>query len=316
MTDSNELPKWVLESQEHLNSINPKIEAIKKEAQAEIKRGLEKAQKADSLQQESEYLFRILSQNHDSQYWNDEIITISGTWLANRIESLDTELDIILGYAADAGGIDENYHRQFLSAVSSTDSTAGSAIYLGAGIEKRFLSIEPTYKPVLTDFEPKRLTSREELFEELKSVLDTLGKEFVVMLQGSEIALGLTNPDSLSQAAHSMRDCFQQLLEQLAPSKVVESQPWYKATPGAPGGISRRSRLRYMLYGSGENVDEQAIKQLDVLTDIAKNSLDLCIARAHDHDQSLTREEVLLAIDQGRNALLHVLKQYISFWAR
>ena len=136
------------------------------------------------------------------------------------------------------------------------------------------------------------------------------------MLEGSETALGIDTPDSQSQAAHSMRDCFQQLLEQLAPSKVVESQPWFKPTDGAPGGISRRSRLRYMLYGSGENVDDRTIQQLDELSDIAKNSLDLCIARAHDHDPSLTKEEVLLVIDQARNALLHVLKLYNSFRAR
>jgi hypothetical protein len=71
-----------------------------------------------------------------------------------------------------------------------------------------------------------------------------------------------------------------------------------------------------MLYGSGENVDDRTIQQLDELSDIAKNSLDLCIARAHDHDLSLTKEEVLLGIDQARNALLQVLKSYNNFRAR
>jgi hypothetical protein len=133
------------------------------------------------------------------------------------------------------------------------------------------------------------------------------------MLEGSESALGISTPDSQSQAAHSMRDCFQQLLEQLASSRVVKSQPWFTPTEGAPGGISRRSRLRYMLYGSGENVDARTIQQLDELADIAKDSLDLCIARAHDHDPSLTKEEVILVVDQARNTLLHVLKLYNSF---
>lgn len=316
MTDKNELPKWVLASQDHLKKIIQKIIAIKKEAQDEIKRGLEKAQKADNLQQETEYLTRILSQNHDRQYWNDEIISCSGIWLANRIEALDSEVDGILDYAKTAGEIDENYHSMFLNAVSSTDSSSGSAIYLGAGIEKRFCAIEPAYKPVLSDFEPKRLTSREDLFKELMSILSTLGEKYVEMLKGSESALQSTGPDSQSQAAHSMRDCIQQSLEQLAPSKVVESQPWFEVTPGAPGGISRRSRFRYILYGSGENVDEKVIQQLDDLTEIAKDSLDLCQDRAHNHDPSLTHEEVLLTIDHARNALLYVLKQYINFRTR
>jgi hypothetical protein len=71
-----------------------------------------------------------------------------------------------------------------------------------------------------------------------------------------------------------------------------------------------------MLYGSGENVDDRTIQQLDEQSDIAKDSLDLCIARAHNHDPSLTKEEVLLGIDQARNTLLHVLKLYNNFRMR
>jgi hypothetical protein len=316
MTDENKKPNWVIKSQEHLNNIVPKIDAIKKEGQAEIKRGLEKEKEADKLQNEADYLNRILSQQHDAQYWNDEIVTISGSWMQNRIQSLDNELDDIVGYAKEAGNIGNDYHARFKFAVSSTDSTAGTAVYLGAEIEKRFLVIEPKYSPVLSDFEPERLSSRGTLFQELKQVLEEFGQEYVKMLQGSETALGFTNPDSLSQAAHSMRDCFQQLLEYLAQSKVVASQPWFKPTEGPQDGVSRRSRLRYMLYGSGENMDDKVIQKLDELADITKNTLDLCIARAHDHDTSLTKDEVRLAIDQGRNALLHVLKQYKSFRER
>ena len=133
------------------------------------------------------------------------------------------------------------------------------------------------------------------------------------MLEGSEAALLTNTPDSQSQAAHSIRDCFQQLLEDLAPTKVVESLPWFESTEGAPGGISRRSRLRYMLYGSGENIDDGTIQKLDEVSDIAKNSLDLCIARAHERDPSLTKEEVILVVDQARNALIDVLRLYNSF---
>jgi hypothetical protein len=316
MTNENKKPKWVITSQEHLNNIAPKIDAIKKEGQAEIKRGLEKEKEADKLQNEADYLNRILSQQHDAQYWNDEIVTVSGSWMQNRIQSLDNELDDILGYAKEAGKIGDDYHARFNFAISNTDSTAGTAVYLGAEIEKRFLVIEPEYSPVLSKFEPERLTSRETLFQELKQSLEEFGQEYVEMLQGSETALDLTNPDVLSQAAHSIRDCFQKLIGHLAPSKVVKSQPWFEPTEGAPGGVSRRSRLRYMFYGSGENTDDKTIQQLDELADITKNSLDLCIARAPEHDPSLTKDEVRLAIDQGRNALLHVLNQYKSFRAR
>ena len=89
MTENKELPKWVIVSQEYLESIAPKIDAIKKEGQAETKRGIEKVEDANNLQIEADYLARILSQPHNPQYWNDEIVNITGSWLANSIVSFD-----------------------------------------------------------------------------------------------------------------------------------------------------------------------------------------------------------------------------------
>jgi hypothetical protein len=272
--------------------------------------------RADILQKEADYLAQILSQTHTPTVWNDEIVTISGVQLNNRLGSFDEQMSDILGYTVMAGEAGIDLHTQFISAVSDTDSTSGSAVYLGAGIERRLQVIEPTYEPILVNFELERLTSHDTLFQNLKSVIQPHGEKYIDMLNGSEAALELTNPDSLSQAAHSMRDCFQQLLEQLALSKVVKSQPWFAPTEGAPGQISRRSRLCYILYGSGENIGDKALQHFDELVDIAKNSLDLCIARAHGHDPSLTKEEVLLAIDQARNALLQVLRVYQRHRAR
>ena len=103
MDDENELPNWVSVSQEHLESIIPKITVIKKEGQAEIKRGLEKVNVADNLKQEADYLAQILSQPHALTYWNDEIVTISGNWLKKRLESFDEQLSNILGYTVMAG---------------------------------------------------------------------------------------------------------------------------------------------------------------------------------------------------------------------
>jgi hypothetical protein len=240
MTENKDLPKWVVDSQEHLESIAPKIDALKKEGQAETKRGFEKVKAATNLQIEVDYLAQVLSQEHDSNIWIDEIVTVSGDRLANRIVSLDENLDRILGYTKEGGKIGEEYHSRLLFDVSNTSSSSGTAIYLGASIERRFQAIDPSYVTVLANQEPNRLSSRDTLFQDLKSTLEVFGKDYVTMFEGSETALEIGTPDSQSQAAHSMRDCFQQLLEKLAPSKVVESQPWFQLTEGAPGGISRR----------------------------------------------------------------------------
>jgi len=310
MNDEDQLPKWVKEGQDHFPSINQKIKAVKEEGQAETKRGIEKIQKADELQREVDYLAHVYFQAHDPQHWGDEIVTQSGIMMTNRIKLFDEDLSTIQDYATSAKVVNEDNHRHFLSAVLTSGSSAGTAVYLGASVENRFRAIEPTYKLAPEALEPKRLTSRETLFSDLKSILKPFGEKYVAMLEGSEAASANDNPDSQSQAAHSMRDCFQMLIEQLAPNKVVESQPWFVPVEGPPAGISRRSRLRYMLYGSGENIDDGLIQRFDELADIAKISLDICIARAHEHDPSLTKEEVRLGIDQARNSLVQILELY------
>lgn len=65
MADQDEIPKWAKASLEKIKSISPKIEAIKKEGKAEIRRGLEKVEEADKLRKEVDYLGRVLSQSHD-----------------------------------------------------------------------------------------------------------------------------------------------------------------------------------------------------------------------------------------------------------
>ena len=70
------------------------------------------------------------------------------------------------------------------------------------------------------------------------------------------------------------------------------------------------SRLRYMLYGTGIDLDEDELRRLDEAAEQAKIALDVSIARAHDHDPQLTKDEVELAIDHARFSLLEVLKRY------
>jgi hypothetical protein len=310
VTDNTGLPEWVIASQDRLEKLTPKIQKIKQEGQDEARRGLEKVEIANEIEVEIDYLGRVLTQPHEPELWNDEIVAVSGVRLADRIEALDGEVDQLLGISVEGAKLEKDAHLRFVFSHGDTGTTAGTALYLGAGIERRLLALEPAYTPVMGNHYPPRLGMRDELLRELKDLVTELGAEFVQMLDGSEAALSSSTADALSQAAHSMRDCFQQILERLAPSKVVEAQPWFKATEGAPGGISRRARIRYVLYGSGEGSDEDVIQKLDQLADIAKDTLDICIARAHEHDPSLTVDEVRLAIDQGRHALRRVLILY------
>ena len=176
--------------------------------------------------------------------------------------------------------------------------------YMGAQIERRLEAITPTYKPQLDVSQPEQTGSRQQVYNELAEILQPLDPKYLYMLKGSEEALHRSGADNLSQAAHSMRDLFQQIIEDLAPTNVVKQQPWFKPTPSAPREVSRMSRLRYILYGAGTGFDEREIGQLDEAATSAKNALDLSMARAHDHDPELTSAEVELAIDHSRFSLL------------
>ena len=132
------------------------------------------------------------------------------------------------------------------------------------------------------------------------------------MVQGSEETLFSGAKDSLSQAAHSMRDCFEKVIRELAPSECVKVQPWFLPTPEASDEVSRRSRLRYMLYGSGENIDQLFVKRLDDLAGFALNSLNICIGSAHNHELNATQDQTRLVIDNARYELLIILEAYNS----
>lgn len=303
-------PKWVQASRESVDKIREETGSIRRAGQEEIRMGLEHVTVANNIEREVDYVGRIVFQDHSEEVWNDEVVMASGIHLAGMLDNLSSRAGLLSNYAIASVQAQEEPHGRFVLAVSSTVGSSGSAVYIGAAVESRIHAIQPEYKPYYIDSPPERLTSREQQFKELAEVLAGYDVKFGNMLEGSEAALELESPDHLSQAAHSMQDLFQQLLEHLAPSEVVKSQPWFESTEGAPGGVSRRSRLRYLLYGSGESIDEGIIDQLDITAHAAKQSLDLCIARAHDHDPSLTDDEVRLAIDQARFSLAKVLELY------
>jgi len=306
-------PKWVQTSRESVDEIRVKAGSIRGAGQEEIWMGLEQVTIANNIEREVDYVGRIVFQEHSEEVWNDEVVTASGLQLAGTLDNLNSQAGLLSGYAIASAQAQEEQHGHFVRAVSSTEGSSGSAVYIGAAVERRIQAIQPEYKPFYIDSPPQRLISRGQQFRELAEMLGEYDARFRSMLEGSEAALDLDSADHLSQAAHSMRDLFQHLLEHLAPSEAVKAQPWFELTEGAPGGVSRRSRLRYLLYGSGELIDEGIIGQLDITAHAAKQSLDLCIARAHDHDPSLTVDEVRLAIDQARFSLAKVLELYSEY---
>lgn len=307
---ADQIPEWLLSTRNHIPKAKQHWEAIRAEGLAEIKRGLEVTKIASRRLQELDYLEQTFSQELPASIRRDRVIHPTGVSLAGTVGHYEQVGGRIATFYSNTGQSRQHHHAQFWSAVNSITPTAGTIVYMGAEIEKRIESLAPNYQPVFEVIKPAQISSRLKTFNKLGQILDAYDPKYVHMLKGSEEALYHEGTDHLSQAAHSMRDLFQQLIEHLAPSEVVKSQLWFVATSGAPGGVSRMSRLRYMLYGGGENLNEEELHQLDEAAERAKAALDVSIVRAHDHDPQLTRAEVELAIDHARFSLLEVLRRY------
>ena len=304
------MKNWRDSSRDRAGKLLEKIRDIRKAGLDEAKMGLEKVSIADGLERDTEYIFRVVGLDLPDDVLNDEIVTISGAQLDRSLANLDAQANDLLDYASESVKHQENLHGLFIYSEPMAYSSSGTAVYNAASIESRFQAIIPEYSPTFIEDPPSNLSSRESQFEQLANMLKPYDPKYLNMLNGSEEALNAVAADHLSQASHSMRDLFQQIIEHLAPTEVVKTQPWFELTPGAPTGVSRRSRIRYLIYGTGENVDDEVIRNLDEIADSAKTSLDLCIARAHEHDPSLTDDEIKLSIDQARFSLIKILDYF------
>lgn len=311
MTDNqDQIPQWVLRAREDIQHVKHDVHAIRIAGQADIQRGLETVKAADKRLQEISYLEQVLNQGIPASSWQDEIVHATGMQLGGSIAFIRNDTHRLVGLYGEANRQEQATHTYLSGVTNSTGITSGSIVYMGAQIERRLQVVAPTYTPVLETSLPEQIGTRQQTYQELAEILNRYEPKYIHMLKGSETALRSTAMDNLSQAAHSMRDLFQQIIENLAPANAVKQQPWFKPTSNAPGGVSRMSRLRYILYGSGEMLDEREIERLNDAAERAKDSLDLAMARAHDHDPDLTEAEVELAIDHARFSLLQVLKRY------
>lgn len=305
-----QIPDWLPDLRNNIFKSEQHWENVYAEGEADIRRGLESTKIARQQLQGLRYLKETFRQELPASIWSDEIVNSAGVSLVGTVSFYEHSVRRIATDYNVAGRVQQDAHERFLISANTFTATAGSMVYISAEIEKRIESLNADYQPIFVMNKPEPINSRLEVLTNLKQILRAYNPKYIHMLNGSEEALLNERADHLSQAAHSMRDLFQQLIEDLAPSDAVSSQPWFVATPEAPGGVSRKSRLRYMLYGTGKNLNEEELNHLDKVAEQAKRALDLSIARAHEHDVKLTRDEVKMAIDHARFSLLEVLKRY------
>lgn len=312
MSDNqDQTPQWVFTAREDIEKAEQGLSDIQSSGRADIVRGLETEKAAQKLHQELSQFRQVLDQRISPSAWNDEIIDIAGRQLSASLGLIRNDIQLLASQYGELDQQEQGMHMYLNDAVNVTAITSGSAGYMIAQIERRFQTIAPQYGSIFEVTSPEQIGSHQKTYNELEETLNRIDPKYLPMLIGSEAALHSSAVDHLSQAAHSMRDLFQKMIEDLAPTDDVKRQPWFAPTDGAPGKVSRMSRLRYILYGSGEMLDKHEIGRLDQVAEEAKTSLDLAMARAHDHDPDLTERDVELAIDHARFWLLEVLKRYV-----
>ena len=310
MQDEKNLPSWQRSARQTIPKLGQHWRSIQSEARADIRRGLEISRIAEKEIRKLDYLDRTLNQSMPTMIVSDPVVLATGGSVATTLTTYENFVGGISGQYTDFGLEKGVHYEQLMQSLSYVTATSGSMLYGGAQIEQRIQSRLPDYQPQLHKEKTEYMGSREQLFDDLSNLLRQYDPQYTQMLYGSEEALEKRGHDSLTQAAHSMRDLFQQIMEHLAPTEVVRTQPWFRTEPTAPGGVSRLLRLRYIVYGSGTHLDRDQLLVLDDSARSAKEALDLCIARAHNHDPELTKSEVQLAIDQARDHLRWVLEKY------
>jgi len=302
-------PAWFNESKSKTTEFGNFIASIESSGKEDINRGQAKLRYAATLKKDQEFLSVFFAQDIDPEILNNKKIAYNGQRLLHAIDSLFPESSGIT--TADFTSIlDSNSIPTIRTSLSSTDISSASAVYFARSIDTDIKEIDPFYRALEQAFPVNRFSSGEESFTRLRNELNKLGESFVLQLDGSKAALENNTADNLSQAAHSMRDCFEFVIKSMAPDEKVKSQNWYTEVEGAPGGVSRRQRLRLIYNDSSIGASESVLQKIDQNIQDAIDALNECIKQAHLHDPAASHDFVKNAIELAQSHLLTLIDAF------
>ena len=149
---------------------------------------------------------------------------------------------------------------------------------------------------------------RTEAAADLDRLLQGLTGTDVLSLQrrGAWAAFEQATPESLSQAAHSMRKILTTLLDRFANNDMVKKAVWWTATPDTRDGVSKRQKVRFFVVGNALPANREVLEELERQVDRALETHSDLIKIAH-HDTAESREVVrsyLIALEDALATLL------------
>ena len=207
------------------------------------------------------------------------------------------------------------YHDQYLiSTVDNSLFACDTSLMNTLDIARRYSTTDTLKLDENEELRELGLKTHDEIFEELLDLLEGYNKKYTKMLIGSEEALKSEHEDSKCQATHSMRDLFQQFLEENAPNIILKDLAWFEETKGAPGGVSRRSRLKYFIYGNCKNINERILGNLDQIVNDAKTTLDIAQEYAHNHSIDIDLDTAKSIIDKIRSSRIEAINLHTEYF--
>jgi hypothetical protein len=121
-------------------------------------------------------------------------------------------------------------------------------------------------------------------------LLDSIDPELERKRRGAWQTFNSYSEDRCSQAIHSMREVFRQLLDKLAPEEDVANAEWYRKPRDAPY-ITRKMRIRYSIGGPVDReLSESTLKLIESLWHSADTMYDKLSKEAHETNTTPTTE--------------------------
>lgn len=299
--------KWYPNSKEKIPEIQEHLSEIRDSGISDIQKGLRKVEYVESVESDLRYTSAFLSTSSVELYSGDEQISMFGEMLGGTITNLADEtarVNRMCSIERKNGEFDLN---SLTSLHASTDITSASTVILTHSIEERIRSLDTTYIPVSSASPPERLYDHEGILNKLKEKLSKLGKTYLLILESSEKSLLRGGSGDLIQAAHSMRECFEKTVNELAPEKLVKIQPWFLAEYPESRGVPRIAKLMFIVRNSKKQFLQDDLKSLEYQMNNAKCVMDVCLKIAHGHLPEGGPDMLRTNIDLLRFYLLTIL---------
>jgi hypothetical protein len=124
------------------------------------------------------------------------------------------------------------------------------------------LTLPPDYKTV-PNAGRKSYYLNQEILNALRSISDSLANSYFQITRDFDDE----NRISWAGTAHEIRELLRKILEYLAPTKAVITQPWYQKLPSV-SGPTQKQRVRYILsLKNGDSKQQKVVQDIDIIND-------------------------------------------------